>query len=130
MDFLYYPLVGWNGFESVECPNYIYFESPFLLRVQRGCNAGDTACTICSVWTKLADFCALYALYARCNTPWTACRLTSNQSVERSNRSGGTFYWRIRHSSWILYSLEDMSTKLKSFLCHKFKSIPHHNFYP
>ena len=29
---------------------------------------------------------------------WIEC-LTSNQSVERSNRSGGTFYWRIRYSS-------------------------------
>jgi len=64
-------------------------ESPFLLRVQRGCRAGDTRCTICSVWTKLADFCALYALcalYARCGLHYL---LTSNQIVGSSNLPEG-----------------------------------------
>ena len=72
-----------------------YFESPFLLRVQHGCRAGDTACTLCSVWTKLADFNALYALYAhyaRCGHPYI---LTSNQIVGSSNLPGGIFSLKI-----------------------------------
>jgi len=50
-------------------------ESPFLLRVQPWCNAGDTGWKQCSVWTKFAIFCALcghYAHYARCVKPRSA----------------------------------------------------------
>ena len=72
---------------------FLMIESPFQFRVQHGCRASDTGCTQCSVWTKFAGFCALYALcalYARCGHYYI---LTSNQQVERFRDSRQD--WRI-----------------------------------
>jgi len=57
----------------------LYFIDIFLSRHSScGCRAGDTACTICSVWTKFTDFCVTCAHNERYDTLWTQCQLTSN----------------------------------------------------